>query len=86
MHKYPNTGRLSALDQKFRKSEKSPNATGYLDVGEDLIEWINQEHRAGKDVKLDLAAWTKDGQNGKFYALVVRRQVNSSTFPCRVNM
>lgn len=82
-HKYPNTGNLSPVSAKFRKSEKSPNATGYLDIGEDLIEYINQEHRAGRDVKVDLAAWTKDGQNGKWYSLVVRKPYNKEDVPSK---
>lgn len=72
--KYPNSGSLSPLDSKFRKTAKAPNATGYLDLGEDLIDYINQEHRAGRDVRLDLAAWTKDGEKGKWYSLNVKKR------------
>ena len=44
---------------KNRKSDKSPNATGYVIAHRDI--------KRGE--KLNLAAWTKEGSQGKFQSI-----------------
>ncbi len=55
----PNPGDGALFATKDRKTDKHPNATGYVIAHRDIKE----------GEKLNLAAWTKDGKAGKFQSL-----------------
>jgi hypothetical protein len=63
---YPNSGFLVP-----RKAEgKQPTCTGTINIGEDLAHYINQQFKAGEEIILDLAGWTKESAKGSKYISV----------------
>lgn len=63
---YPNSGFFCP-----RKAEgKQPNYTGTINIGEDLAHYINQQFKAGEEIVLDLAGWTKESAKGPKYISV----------------
>jgi len=63
---YPNSGFLLP-----RKAEgKQPNCTGTINIGEDLVDYINKKYKEGGDIILDLAGWTRKSEKGDKYLSV----------------
>ena len=70
MSQYPNSGSLFERQAEGRQ----PNRTGYIEIGEDLCDYIHQEYRAGREVKLDISAWDKTSAKGTaFISLSVKK-------------
>lgn len=76
MSQYPNSGSLFPLDAKFKTSDKSPTMRGQIELGEDLCDYIQQQYRAGVEVKLDIAAWTQvaTATGKKFLSIKVQKE------------
>jgi len=76
MSQYPNSGSLFPLDAKFKTSDKSPSMRGQIELGEDLCDYIQQQYRAGVEVKLDIAAWTRVAADSgkKFLSIKVQKE------------
>lgn len=72
MSQYPNSGTLGKARQP-KINPKSPDYTGSLDVDVSLLkEMIAEAQDAGGDsVKINMGAWIKEGQNGKFFSIKV---------------
>ena len=63
---YPNSGFLVP-----RKAEgNQPSFTGTINIGEDLVDYINKKYKEGGDIILDLAGWTKQSAKGSKYISV----------------
>ena len=63
---YPNSGFLLP-----RKAEgKQPNCTGTINIGEDLVDYINKKYKEGGEIILDLAGWTRKSEKGDKYLSV----------------
>ena len=63
---YPNSGFLLP-----RKAEgKQPNCTGTINIGEDLVDYINKKYKEGGEIILDLAGWTRLSEKGAKYLSV----------------
>lgn len=63
---YPNSGFLVP-----RKAEgKQPTCTGTINIGEDLVDYINKKYKEGGEIILDLAGWTKQSAKGSKYISV----------------
>jgi len=63
---YPNSGFLVP-----RKAEgKQPTCTGTINIGEDLVDYINKKYKEGEEIILDLAGWTKQSAKGTKYISV----------------
>jgi len=63
---YPNSGFLVP-----RKAEgKQPGWTGTINIGEDLVDYINKKYKEGEEIILDLAGWTKQSAKGTKYISV----------------
>jgi hypothetical protein len=50
---------------------KSPNASGTITIGKELLRWMFEEAKAGREVTLDLAAWDKTSKSGNQYQSVL---------------
>ena len=76
MSQYPNSGSLFPLDAKFKTSDKSPTMSGQIELGEELCDYIQQQYRAGVEVKLDIAAWTRVAADSgkKFLSIKVQKE------------
>jgi hypothetical protein len=76
MSQYPNSGSLFKVDEKFRTNEKSPIMKGKIELGEDMCDYIQQQYRAGKDVIIDVSAWSRvaAGTGNKFLSLSVQKE------------
>ncbi len=60
---FPNSATL--FTQKDKKSEKSPDLTGNIMLGPDLVTYIIEQHDSGNfEITLDLAAWKKVSAGG----------------------
>ena len=70
--KYPNSG---ALFKNARKtSDKHPDMTGNIELGEDLLRELLALAKAGKPIKVDVSAWSKATKAGdKFLSLQVKK-------------
>lgn len=42
---------------------KSPDYTGDLEITPELLQHLNDLHKAGKDIKMDIAGWLKSSRN-----------------------
>ena len=63
---YPNSGFLLP-----RKAEgQQPNCTGTINIGEDLVDYINKKYKEGGEIILDLAGWTRKSEKGDKYLSV----------------
>ena len=63
---YPNSGFLVP-----RKAEgKQPHCTGTINIGEDLVDYINRRYKSGEEIILDLSGWTKTSAKGSKYISV----------------
>ena len=70
MSQYPNSGSLFPRQAEGRQ----PNRTGYIEIGEDLCDYIHQEYKAGREVKLDLSGWDKVSAKGtQFMSLAIKK-------------
>jgi hypothetical protein len=69
---YPNSGILGKARQP-KVNPKSPDYNGNLDVEISLLkEMIAEAEDAGNDsVKINMGAWIREGQNGKFFSIKV---------------
>jgi hypothetical protein len=65
---YDNTNRGALFKAKERKSEKSPEYTGSLNID-------------GKEFYL--SAWVKDGKSGKFFSLAVKPKEQQTAAPAK---
>jgi len=75
MSAYPNKGSLFKVDEKFRTSDKSPIMKGKIELGEDMCDYIQQQYRAGKDVIIDVSAWSRLTTAGdKFLSLSIQKE------------
>lgn len=70
----------SLSPNKFKKGEKHPDYTGLVYLSKDLLKAFIEEFKKGSEsanmdadgkLKVDIAAWIKDGKNGKFLSLSV---------------
>lgn len=61
--KYPNSGSLNPTREK--RSDRSPDWWGRLEISGDVLEAINQ----GKPIRL--SGWMRDGNYGEFISLKV---------------
>ena len=70
--KYPNSGMLGKAKQP-KINPNSPDYTGSLDIDVSLLkEMIREAQDAESDsVKINLGAWIKEGQYGKFFSIKV---------------
>jgi len=70
--KYPNSGMLGKAKQP-KINPNSPDYTGSLDIDVSLLkEMIREVQDAGEEsVKINLGAWIKEGQYGKFFSIKV---------------
>jgi hypothetical protein len=70
--KYPNAGMLGKAKQP-KINPNSPDYTGSLDIDVSLLkEMIREAQDAGEEsVKINLGAWIKEGQYGKFFSIKV---------------
>lgn len=66
----PNSGVL--FTARDRKSDNSPQMTGNITFGGDLIEYLNDCLSKRKEPKLDLSAWKKEGKNGAYLSLSIK--------------
>lgn len=72
MSQYPNSGIFGKARQP-KVNPKSPDYNGHLDVDISLLkELISEAQDAGSDsVKINMGAWIREGQNGKFFSIKV---------------
>jgi hypothetical protein len=72
MSQYPNSGILGKARQP-KVNPKSPDYNGHLDVDISLLkEMISEAQEVGSDsVKINMGAWIREGQNGKFFSIKV---------------
>lgn len=66
-NKFENSGFLYPK----KANGKSPNASGTITVGKELLRWMFEEAKAGREVKLDLASWDKTSKAGSQYQSVL---------------
>jgi len=70
--KYPNSGAL--FKNKRKTTDKHPDMTGTIEIGEDLLRELLAQAKAGKDIKVDVSAWSKATKAGdKFLSLQVKK-------------
>ena len=55
--------------ERNRSNEKSPTSTGYIDLNAELVSQILAKARTGEPIKLRIAAWSREGNSGKFLSL-----------------
>jgi hypothetical protein len=72
MSQYPNSGILGKARQP-KINPKSPDYNGHLEVDITLLkEMISEAEEVGSDfVKINMGAWIREGQNGKFFSIKV---------------
>ena len=58
---FPNSGALFPVKQK--RSNNSPDQTGDIEIGEDVLDYILREAERGTKVKLELSAWIRISRN-----------------------
>jgi hypothetical protein len=70
--KYPNSGMLGKAKQP-KINPNSPDYTGSLDIDVSLLKEMIREVQdtGGESVKINLGAWIKEGQFGKFFSIKV---------------
>jgi len=80
--KYPNSGMLGKAKQP-KINPNSPDYTGSLDIDASLLkEMIREAQDVGEDsVKINLGAWIKEGQYGKFFSIKVSTYKKPSAAP-----
>ena len=62
MSKYPDSGAL--FTSKDKKSERSPDYDGNLEIGPDTLRYLVQQAKASKDTTIRIAGWKKQGKTG----------------------
>jgi hypothetical protein len=61
--KYENSGFLYPK----QPSGKGPTASGNVKFGRELLRWMFEEAKAGREVVVELAAWDKTSKSGSPY-------------------
>lgn len=61
---YPNTGTMFA---RKNPEGKQPTASGFIYLDKDVLQYIVDREREGKDVVLDIAGWAKTAKSGSRY-------------------
>ena len=80
---FGNGGALFTVKQK--KSDRGPDLTGSVDLGEDTVKYIVEQFENGNtDITLDLSVWKKVARTGtKFLSLKVREPFKKTDAPAR---
>jgi hypothetical protein len=66
----PNSGSLFSRE---KKSQNHPDMGGYFTMDETLLEYLNDCHSKGEEMKLELSGWRKQGNKGSFLSLSVKK-------------
>jgi uncharacterized protein (DUF736 family) len=75
---YPPGGVL--FPNRRKTSDKHPDFTGNLEISRDLLTELVEAAKGGKEIKMDVSAWTKTGKSGqKFLSLTARKPFVSSS-------
>jgi len=64
---YPPGGVL--FPNRRKTTDKHPDMTGNLEISKDLLKELLEAAKAGKPIKMDVSAWSKTGNSGKFLSL-----------------
>lgn len=54
-----------------KKKDSHPDYTGNVTLTKDLLNAYLEEMGSGTELKVDLAAWIKQGQKSKFFSLSI---------------
>jgi hypothetical protein len=67
-NKFPNSGAIFPVQQK--RSQNSPDMTGYIEISEEVLDYILREAERSDTVKLELSAWMKMSRNNNNFTSV----------------
>jgi hypothetical protein len=58
---YENTGALWV--NNYKKTDKHPDFKGSVTLSKDMLKMLVERAKAGKEIKLDIGAWKKSGND-----------------------
>lgn len=68
--KYYDSG---ALFSPRVKTENAPDYRGDIELSTELCAFITRKARAGEDVKINIALWSKQGQYGEYFSAKLKQ-------------
>jgi hypothetical protein len=59
----------SLFVNKNKKSEKSPDLSGDMELSTDTLNALIEMHKSNQPIMLRASAWLREGRSGKFYSV-----------------